>query len=210
MSPVLSERPTIDPSARVTDCVLGRWTEVQARVTLTQVTLGDYSYVCHDSQAITASVGKFASIAAMTRINPGNHPMARASQHHFLYRAAQFDLGEDDPAFFDWRRSFPVTIGHDVWIGHGAVLLPGVTVGDGAVIAAGAVVSRDVAPYTVVGGVPAKPIRARFPDHIIAALRRIRWWDWSHEQLRAALSDFRALDIGAFCDKYDTGTIATP
>ncbi len=210
MTGTLSERPTVDPTARITDCTLGRWTEVQARVSLTEVILGDYSYVCNDSQAISATIGKFVSIAAMTRINPGNHPMARASQHHFLYRAAQFDLGEDDPAFFEWRRSSPVTIGHDVWIGHGAIVLPGVSVGDGAVLAAGAVVSRDVAPYTIVGGVPARPIRVRFPDDAVAALLRIRWWDWSHDQLRMALPDFRALDIGAFCAKYDTRPVMRP
>lgn len=202
---MLSEVPTIDPTATVTDCVLGRWTEVQARVSLTETTLGDYSYVCNDSEVISTTIGKFVSVAAHTRLNPGNHPMTRASQHHFTYRAAQFAMGKDDPAVFDWRRASPVTIGHDVWIGHGAIVLPGVVIGDGAVVGAGAVVSRDVAPYTIVAGVPAKPIRERFAPAIVAALGRIRWWDWDHATLTARLEDFRTLDIAAFCAHYDPG-----
>ena len=89
-------------------------------------TLGDYSYVVNDSDVAYARIGKFCSIAAMTRINPGNHPMDRASQSHFTYRASAYFPGEADEAeFFAWRRSHQVRIGHDVWIGHGAIVLPG-------------------------------------------------------------------------------------
>ncbi len=91
----------------------------------------------------------------MTRINPGNHPMQRATQAHFTYRASAYFEGEaDEDAFFDWRRSHRVTIGHDVWIGHGAIVLPGRSIGTGAVVAAGAVVTKDVAPYTIVAAIP--------------------------------------------------------
>jgi len=95
-----------------------------------------------------------------------------------------------------------VTIGHDVWIGHGATILAGVGVGTGAVIGAGAVVSKDVAPFTVVGGVPSHPIRERFPVEIQKGLMQIAWWDWSHERLAAALDDFRKLDADAFVEKH--------
>jgi len=88
-------------------------------------TLGDYSYIASDSDVIYTKIEKFCSIAAMVRINPGNHPMHRATQSHFTYRAsAYFDGEADEDEFFEWRRSHPVNIGHDVWIGHGAVVSP--------------------------------------------------------------------------------------
>jgi carbonic anhydrase/acetyltransferase-like protein (isoleucine patch superfamily) len=101
-----------------------------------------------------------------------------------------------------------VKIGHDTWLGHGSTILPGVTVGNGAVVGAGAVVSRDVAPYTIVGGVPARLIRERFDAAIGNRLDRLAWWDWSHDRLRQALDDFRALDIEAFLSKYETAANA--
>ena len=124
---------------------------------LTEVTLDDYSYVVNDSQIIYTTIGKFCSIAAMTRINPGNHPMQRATQAHFTYRASAYFPGEaDDAEFFAWRRAHHVQIGHDVWIGHGAIILPGRNVGTGAVIAAGAIVTKDVPAYAIVAGNPAR------------------------------------------------------
>jgi hypothetical protein len=83
------------------------------------------------------------------------------------------------------------------------VVLPGRTIGTGAVIAAGAIVTKDVAPYSIVAGNPARPLRQRFPDTIVPRLQRLAWWDWSHDQLRAALADFRALSVAEFLDKYE-------
>jgi phosphonate metabolism protein (transferase hexapeptide repeat family) len=172
--------------------------------------MGDYSYVVNDSQITYTTIGKFCSIAAMTRINPGNHPMHRASQGHFTYRASAYFAGEsDDTEFFEWRKSHRVHIGHDVWIGHGAIVLPGRRVGTGAVIAGGAVVTKDVAPYTVVGGNPARPIKRRFSEAIEARLVGLAWWDWDHETLRRALPDFRKLAIEEFLDKYEAASLAS-
>src|SRR5262245_44695704 len=152
----LSPQPTIDPTAKLQDARLDAYTEVGSRTILQEVEMGDYSYVVNDSQIAYTMIGKFCSIAAMTRINPGNHPMHRASQAHFTYRASAYFPGENDDAeFFAWRRRHHVHISHDVWIGHGAVVLPGKNVGTGAVIAAGAIVTKDVPAYTIVAGNPA-------------------------------------------------------
>jgi phosphonate metabolism protein (transferase hexapeptide repeat family) len=201
---LLSPQPLIDPTATVTDCSLGRYTEVGARTKLLEVQLADYSYVVNDSDIAYASIGKFCSIAAMTRLNPGNHPMHRASKSHFTYRASTYFAGERDEAdFFAWRRAHPVSIGHDVWIGHGAIVLPGRNIGDGAVIAACAVVTKDVPAYAIVAGNPARLIRSRFPPPIAERMLVLAWWDWPHERLHAALADFRALSAEAFLDRHE-------
>ncbi|MEL7151447.1 MAG: DapH/DapD/GlmU-related protein, partial [Pseudomonadota bacterium] len=101
-----------------------------------------------------------------------------------------------------WRKSDWVTIGHDVWIGHGVTITAGVTIGTGAVIGAGAVVTKDVAPYTVVGGVPAREIKRRFTYAQAEALQEIAVWDWPRAAYKAALPDIRTLEIDAFIEKY--------
>lgn len=198
----LSETPTIHPEALVTECDLGQWTEVGKRTVMKDVQMGDYSYITQDCHVVWATIGKFCSIANGARINPGNHPTWRATQHHSVYRAEAYGLGDDDHDFFAWRKADWVTIGHDVWIGHGVTVTAGVTIGTGAVIGAGAVVTRDVTPYTVVGGVPARQIKRRFTEPQADALMKIAVWDWSREAYRAALPDIRALKIDDFIAKY--------
>jgi phosphonate metabolism protein (transferase hexapeptide repeat family) len=199
----LSPTPLVDPTASTSSVTLGRYTEVGARTKLLEVELDDYSYVVNDSDIAYATIGKFTSIAAMTRINPGNHPMDRASQSHFTYRAsAYFEDESDETEFFSWRRQHHVTIGHDVWIGHGAIVLPGRQIGTGAVIGAGSVVTKDIPAYGVAAGNPARVIRQRIPDSIAADMLALAWWDWPHERLRAALPDFRALSVADFVAKY--------
>src|SRR5476649_733037 len=105
--------PAIDPTAKLRETDIGAYCEVGARTILLDVTMGDYSYVVNDSQITYTTIGKFCSIAAMTRINPGNHPMHRATQAHFTYRASAYFEGEaDELSFFDWKRAHHVHIGH--------------------------------------------------------------------------------------------------
>ena len=204
MSKTLGLQPLIHPDAEVRACQLGAYTEVGARTRITETKMGDYSYVERDSDIIYSLIGKFCSIAAHTRINPGNHPMERASQSHFTYRASAYFPGEaDDEAFFNRRRDHQVTIGNDVWVGHGAIILPGRSIGTGAVVAAGTVVTHDVERYAIVAGVPARKIKHRFPLHTADRLLALAWWDWSHDRLQAALPHFRMLSVDAFLERYD-------
>jgi phosphonate metabolism protein (transferase hexapeptide repeat family) len=207
---MLSDEPTVDPSAKLHDTRLGAYCEVGARTILYEVVMDDYSYVVNDAQITYTTIGKFCSIAAMTRINPGNHPMHRASQAHFTYRASAYFPGESDEAeFFEWRRSHRVHIGHDVWIGHGAIVLPGRSVGTGAVVAAGAIVTKDVPAYTIVAGNPARAVKRRFPETVTNRLAALASWDWDHEALRRALLDFRQLTVEDFLAKYEAASVSS-
>ncbi|MEJ1158184.1 chloramphenicol acetyltransferase [Prosthecomicrobium sp. N25] len=200
----LGAKPLIHETAIARASTFGKFCKLGARTTVIESVFGDYSYATSDCEIVYADIGKFVSIGALVGINPGNHPMERASQSHFTYRSWQyFEDAEDEPELFDRRRQARVSIGHDVWIGRGAIVLPGRTVGTGAVVAAGAVVTRDVEPYTIVGGNPAKPIRARFPAAVAERLIRLGWWDWSHKRLRAALDDFRSLGVEDFLDRHE-------
>lgn len=203
--PLLSETPLIDPTARVENCTIGRYTEVAEGCRLVESELGDYSYIMPNGETWCATIGKFANIAASVRINATHHPMERATLHHFTYRAGNyFDDAEDEADFFAARRARRVRIGHDTWIGHGVTILPGVAVGDGAVVGSGAVVTRDVAPYTIAAGVPDRVVRERFSPSVAQRMQALAWWDWSHAQLRAALDDFRALSAEAFLERYES------
>jgi phosphonate metabolism protein (transferase hexapeptide repeat family) len=211
MTKQLGIEPLVHPDARLSGCRLGRFTEIGARTILLETSLGDYSYVVQDGEVAYTQIGKFCSIASHVRINPGNHPMQRASQSHFSYRASAYWPGEpDEAAFFAWRRSTPVTIGHDVWIGHGVVILPGRNIGTGAVIGAGAIVTKDVEPYTVAVGNPARHVRRRFSERTAERLLALAWWDWDHERLRAALADFRALSAEEFLERHEAAYPQSP
>ena len=202
-SRTLGTAPCIHPSAHVKDtCRWAAWTEVGERTKLNETEMGAYSYICNDGDVIYTTIGRFCSIAAQVRINPGNHPLDRAALHHFTYRSALFDLGDDDPSFFDWRRNSHVTIGNDVWVGHGVTILPGVTIGDGAAIGSGAVVTKDVPAFSVVVGVPGKVLRKRFDDETCEKLLVLKWWDWPYDVIKERLGDFRALGALAFAEKY--------
>lgn len=194
--PPLGPEPAIHPDCEVRDSQVGVWTELMRGTSLIESSFGDYSYTAEDVSIIYTDVGRFCSIAARVRINPGNHPMERPTQHHLGYRRRRYGLdGCDDTAFFDWRRAHRCRVGHDVWIGHAAMVMPGVRIGTGAVVGAGAVVTRDVLPYQIVAGVPARPIRMRFDPATVERLLAIAWWDWDRTTLEARFDELLDLDL---------------
>jgi phosphonate metabolism protein (transferase hexapeptide repeat family) len=204
MSTRLGPEPVVAPTAEIEQSTLGAYVEIGDRTRISHSRFGDYSYMMEDGQVLFSSIGKFCSIASNVRINPPNHPFWRASQHHFTYRAIDyFEGGDYDESVFAWRRENAVTVGNDIWIGHGATITAGNKVGDGAIIAAGAVVTKPVAPYAIVAGIPARKVKDRFRPEIAERLMQLAWWDWSHDEIHRALTDFRKLAIEAFLEKYE-------
>lgn len=141
-------------------------------------------------------IGKFCSIACSAKFlfNSGNHKMASLSTYTFPLFFEEWDLEKENVAQA-WDQKGDILIGNDVWIGYEAVILSGVTIGDGAVIGCRAVVTKDIPPYTIVGGVPAKPIRKRFDEETIKELQKIKWWDWPEEKIAGKIPAIQAGDL---------------
>ena len=200
----MNKKPKIGKGVEIKNSKLGKFTEINDNCIITESIIGDYTYCNGYNQIMYAEIGKFTSIAWGARINPSNHPSyTRVAQHHFTYRSKQFGFAdEDDESVFEWRRKDKVVIGNDVWIGHNAIIMPGVTIGDGAIVGSGAVVTHNVEPYTVVVGVPARPIKKRFDQKTIEKIRNSQWWNWSHDKLKERLQDFKNIDefIKKWCE----------
>lgn len=141
-------------------------------------------------------IGKFCSIACGAKFlfNSANHTQRSLSTYIFpvLFEEWGMDVERIPEA---WDNKGDIVVGNDVWIGYEAVILAGVTIGDGAIIGARAVVTKDVPPYTIVGGVPAKPIRKRFSEENIAQLLELRWWDWPEEKIAKSIDAIQAGDL---------------
>ncbi|OKL43957.1 DapH/DapD/GlmU-related protein [Pseudovibrio exalbescens] len=193
----------IDPSVTLRETSVGRRCEILQRTALEYSEVGDYSYIGSDCMISDTTIGKFTAIAAHVRLGPPNHPMHRPSQHRFTYTPEYYEAHQErDHMFFEQRRAARVHIGNDVWIGHGVTVLAGVQIGDGAVLAAGAVVAHNVAPYTIVGGVPARRIKDRFPPHQAEQLAALKWWDLPEDILFDKLALFQSEDIEQFVDHF--------
>lgn len=195
------DHPTIGEGGQTKDTTFGQYVEIGSQNFIDNSTIDDYTYTGQLCFIQNSELKKFISMAAMVRIGPTNHPYNRPSQHIFAYNGTGYGFGDPDTAFLQKRRELKTVIGNDVWLGHDVVVQAGVTIGDGAVIGAGAVVTKDVEPYTIIGGIPGKKIKDRFPDEIKTDLEKISWWDWSREELEANYADFR-LPIEEFVAKH--------
>lgn len=204
MARLKADTPFIHPDCEVSDTTFGAFTEIGRGTRLAHSHFDDYAYCDRYCDIANATVGKFSNIAAFVRIGATDHPMDKASLHHFHYRSADyFDDETQDDDWFAHRRTRRSVIGNDTWLGHGVQVRPDVTIGHGAVIAGGAIVTKDVPPYMIVAGIPAVPLRPRFAPDIVERLLALAWWDWPHEQLRQTLGDFRALSAAAFLERYE-------
>lgn len=151
-----------------------------------------YHYPINNDRLI---IGRFCSIACGAKFifNSANHTLSSLSTYPFpiFYEEWGQDIEEVASA---WDNKGDIVIGNDVWIGYGAVILSGVTIGDGAIIGTNALVTKDVAPYTIAGGIPAKPIRKRFSEEKISALMKIKWWNWSEKEILKNLKFIKSGD----------------
>lgn len=151
-----------------------------------------YHYPVNSDRLI---IGRFCSIACGAKFifNSANHTLSSLSTYPFpiFYEEWGQDIEEVASA---WDNKGDIVIGNDVWIGYGAVILSGVTIGDGAIIGTNALVTKDVAPYTIAGGIPAKPIRKRFSEEKISALMKIKWWNWSEKEILKNLKFIKSGD----------------
>jgi chloramphenicol O-acetyltransferase type B len=189
----LGDQIRVGEASRLTGCRIESDCSVGPGCELGSVTLGRYSYFAGSARAGHIQFGRFCSIGPDFMCGWGDHPTNLLSGSPVFYSAQKqcgVSFAEKD-VFTEWK---PIVVGNDVWIGARVFVRDGVTIGDGAIIGAGAVVVADVLPYAVVGGVPAKILRMRFPEDVIHSLRELSWWNWDEARLRAAQPLFAQSD----------------
>jgi len=192
-----SEKVIINDGCAIFDSAFENNTAVYSNCSLSNVMFGSYSYVNEHSAMGRVTVGKFSSIGPHFICGYGEHPTNFISTSPVFYsRRAQCGVSFADKDGFDEQGE--TSVGNDVWIGARVFVRDGLRIGNGALIAAGAVVTADVPDYAVVGGVPAKLIRYRFPEHVIHELLETQWWDWSEDRLREAQPLLSQADVNSF------------
>lgn len=195
---------TVKESSIEADCTIGDYSKVEysdledkVRIDrnnyIHNTRMGRHSYTGSNTKIISAEIGRFAAISWNVTIGGGEHDYTRITNHSFLYDDYSHLRPEGVEQAYN-RLEKPCRISNDVWIASNVVILRGVTVGDGAVIAAGAVVTKDVPPYAIVAGSPAKVIKYRFGEKKIQDLLDLKWWNWSDEQIRGNYEFFTESD----------------
>lgn len=196
---IRNENPTcVIKNCTLDQVSLGKYVTILDGVYLSKVTIEDYSYVSNGSAIINTNIGRFCSIGPNIQIGLGPHPTRLfVSTYPAFYSKKNTGCGyplRDDSIFDD---SIPkTTIGHDVWIGLNVIIPGGVSIGTGAIIAAGSVVVKEVPPYAIVGGNPAKLIRYRFTEEEIDSLLKSEWWHWPIDEIKRNVNEFS--NIGKF------------
>jgi len=179
----LADRCVVGDFTRITDSELGSDVQIDRFSLLYKSSIGAYSYTGPYDMVFHATIGRFCAIAWGVTIGPSEHDYRRLTMHDFVYNDRYGLKPPGEPVAYD-RFSKKMEIGHDVWIGANATILRGVKIGNGAVIGANAVVTKDVAPYAIVAGCPARLIRYRFPKRRIRELEELAWWNWPADQIR--------------------------
>ncbi len=184
-------------SARIDRSTLGSYVSINYRCYVGDATIGSYTYVGDDCQISHADVGRYCSIAPQLLVGLGQHPTGWISTSPvFFSPAKQCGTTFSDVSHFQERAR--VRIGNDVWIGARVYIRDGVNIGDGAIIGAGAVVTKDVPPYAIAAGVPARVRRARFAADEVDRLLASRWWDWPPERVARLAPLFRQPSVADF------------
>lgn len=174
--------------------ILGKNTSISENVDLRKnVKIGDYSYINRGTLVASGEIGKYCSVGYNCQIGIFEHPTNFISTSPHIYRNVYLDK-DRRPKWSEDDINYPPKIGNDVWIGSNALIMQGVTIGDGAIIAANAVVTKDVEPYCIVGGVPAKIIRKRFSDEEIEVIKYSKWWDKSEEWINKNINEILNID----------------
>ena len=185
---------SISFSSRIEFSVISRKAKVWGNCKIFHSKIGECSYVGPNSRLIYTNVGKFCSIAANSIIGMGSHTLEYISTSS-IFTSTHNGVGlswTKKDFFVEYKTT---SIGNDVWIGQRAMVMSGVAVGDGAVIGAGAIVTKDVPPYAIVAGVPAKIIRYRFPDEVVNKLEALKWWDLPLNVLKTNIALFQSSDM---------------
>lgn len=160
-----------------------KFTQLKRGVKLNNSHIGKYTRIGLYSEVTNATVGNFSVIAMDSVVGAGAHPTNLLSPHLIFYKKGAWQWHEEWVGKIDFNDNKPIHIGNDVWIGRRCIIMDGVTIGDGAFVAAGAIVTKDVPPFAIVGGIPAKVIKYRFPEEMIKRLMEIQWWNLPDEEI---------------------------
>jgi acetyltransferase-like isoleucine patch superfamily enzyme len=191
---------SVDNECNVVDSVIKDYVVIRRNVSCYNSSIGRFTYISESSVLAYSTIGSFCSIGQRLMSAGATHPTSWVSTSPVFYsNQKQCGFSFSNASYF--KEIHPISIGNDVWIGNNVTILGNVTIGNGAIIAAGAVVTKDVPDYAIYGGVPAKLIRYRFNDEIIQKLKKLEWWNWSIEKLKAKSELFRNDPIGLINDE---------